>query len=70
LTTQHQHVGFDGNKKIKGRQRHTLVDPLGLLLAVVVTAANVDDRQGFVTLLETYLARGARRLRKLWVDQG
>jgi putative transposase len=50
VTTQHQDVGFDGNKKIKGRKRHALVDPLGLLVAVVVTAANVDDRQGFITL--------------------
>jgi putative transposase len=35
--------GYDGNKKIKGRKRHIIVDTLGLLLAVVVTAANVDD---------------------------
>jgi hypothetical protein len=27
-------VGYDGNKKIKGRKRHILVDTLGLLLAV------------------------------------
>jgi putative transposase len=70
VTTQPQEVGFDGNKKIKGCKRHVLVDTLGLLLAVVVTAANVDDRQGFVTLLERYLARGGRRLRKIWVDHG
>lgn len=35
--------GFDGAKKIKGRKRHLVVDTLGLLLAVVVTAGNVDD---------------------------
>jgi putative transposase len=35
--------GYDGNKKIDGRKRHIIVDTLGLLLAVVVTAANVDD---------------------------
>jgi putative transposase len=35
--------GYDGNKKIDGRKRHILVDTLGLLLAVVVTAGNVDD---------------------------
>ena len=35
--------GYDGNKKIGGRKRHIIVDTLGLLLAVVVTAANVDD---------------------------
>lgn len=37
-------TGFDANKKIKGRKRHILVDILGLVLAVVVTAANVQDR--------------------------
>src|SRR5437868_9521309 len=32
-------VGYDGGKKIKGRKRHIVVDTLGLLLAVIVTAA-------------------------------
>jgi putative transposase len=36
-------VGYDGGKKIKGRKRHIVVDTLGLLLAVAVTAANCDD---------------------------
>jgi len=63
-------VGFDGNKQIQGRKRPTRVDTLGLLLAVVVTAAHVEDRRGFVTCLERYLSRRARRLRKIWVDQG
>ena len=35
--------GVDGGKKVKGRKRHILTDTLGLLLAVVVTAANIDD---------------------------
>jgi putative transposase len=35
--------GYDGAKKIKGRKRHLLVDTLGLLVAVLVTAASVDD---------------------------
>jgi putative transposase len=38
-----EHSGYDGGKKIKGRKRHLLVDTLGLLLVVVVTAANLDD---------------------------
>jgi putative transposase len=38
--------GYDGHKKIDGRKRHLLVDTLGLLLAVVVTAASVDDAAG------------------------
>src|SRR5437764_7183294 len=35
--------GIDGGKKVQGRKRHILVDSLGFLIAVVVTAANVDD---------------------------
>jgi len=38
--------GYDGAKKIKGRKRHIVVDTLGLLLAVAVTAGNVDDAAG------------------------
>ena len=38
--------GYDGNKKIDGRKRHIIVDTLGLLVAVVVTAASVDDGFG------------------------
>ena len=38
-----QERGYDGGKKVKGRKRHVVVDTLGLLLAVAVTAANCDD---------------------------
>jgi putative transposase len=68
--TQGEAVGFDGHKKIKGRKRHILIDTLGLLVAVVVTAANTDDRLGLVTLLQRYFASGVKRLRKIWVDGG
>ena len=66
--TQGEDVGFDGHKKIKGRKRHILIDTLGLIVAVVVTAANTDDRQGLVTLLQRYFASGVKRVRKIWVD--
>lgn len=36
-------VGSDGGKKIKGRKRHILADRFRLLLAVAMTAANLDD---------------------------
>jgi putative transposase len=36
-------AGYDGGKKVKGRKRHIVVDTLGLLLAVTVTAAHLDD---------------------------
>ena len=68
--TQGEDVGFDGHKKIKGRQRHILIDTLGLIVAVVVTAANTDDRLGLVALLHQYFAAGVTRLRKIWVDAG
>lgn len=37
-------LGYDAGKKVKGRKRHLVVDTLGLLLAVTVTAASVQDR--------------------------
>lgn len=39
-------TGYDAGKKVKGRKRHVVVDTLGLLLAVSVTAASVQDRDG------------------------
>jgi len=44
--------GYDGGKKVKGRKRHIAVDSLGLLMAVVVTAANVSDGKGACRLLD------------------
>lgn len=41
-----QEVGYDSGKKIKGRKRHILVDTLGLLVVVVITAANVSEQAG------------------------
>jgi len=35
--------GYDGGKRVNGRKRHLIVDSMGLLLAVLVTAANCDD---------------------------
>jgi putative transposase len=63
-------VGFDGNKKIKGRKRHVLTDTLGLILCVVVTAASSGDREGLKQLLNRWFIKGVRRIRKLWVDAG
>jgi putative transposase len=59
--------GYDGGKQIAGRKRHILVDTLGLLLLVVVTAAHVQDRNGAQLLLAP-LAQQFRRLRLLWAD--
>jgi putative transposase len=43
--------GYDAGKQVNGRKRHIWVDTLGLLLAVVVTAASVQDRDGARLLL-------------------
>jgi transposase len=38
--------GFDAGKKIKGIKRHIIVDTLGLVLAIVIQSASVQDRDG------------------------
>jgi len=38
--------GYDAGKKVNGRKRHVVVDTIGLLVVVLVTAANVQDRDG------------------------
>ena len=45
--------GFDAGKLIKGKKRHVLVDTQGLLLHGLVTAADVQDRDGGLALLAT-----------------
>jgi putative transposase len=59
--------GFDAGKKVKGRKRHLLVDILGLLVVVLVTAANVQDRDAVPHLLKE--GKGASsRLTNVLVD--
>ena len=62
-------VGYDAGKKINGRKRHLLVDTLGLVLGVLVTAANVPEREGAQRLLTGVLG-WFTWLRRLWVDGG
>ena len=61
--------GYDSGKKIKGRKRHILVDTMGLLLAVVITSASVQDRDG-ARLLLAKLGGACKKLRLIWVDGG
>ena len=44
--------GFDAGNKIKGIKRHILVDTLGLVLAVVIQSASVQDRDGAISVIE------------------
>jgi transposase len=43
--------GWDHAKKVNGRMRHIAVDTMGLVLAMVITAASVQDRDGARPLL-------------------
>ncbi len=61
--------GYDGGKKLSGRKRHIVVDVLGLLLAVAVTAASVDDGTGAPSVLRRLTAEHRSRLRKVWADK-
>jgi putative transposase len=61
--------GFDGGKLITGRKRHIVVDTLGLLLAVAVTTAKLDDGTGAPRVLAKLPAEKFPRLQKLWGDQ-
>jgi putative transposase len=61
--------GYDGGKKIKGRKRHIAVDSLGLLLAVVVTAANADDGTTAPQVLAQLPRQDYPRLEKVYADQ-
>src|SRR5215218_10564729 len=61
--------GYDGNKKVRGRERHLLVDTEGLELKAKVHSAKVPDQDGLRLLLESARA-GLSRLSHLWLDAG
>ncbi len=68
----HEAVGYDAGKRIKGRKRSLGVDTLGLVLRVLVTAANVTEREGGKQLLNRVKAMrpAISRLNIIWADGG
>ena len=60
--------GYDAGKKVNGRKRHLLVDTLGLIITVVITAASVQDRDG--GKLVFFQTKDQPRLEKVWADRG
>ena len=61
--------GYDAGKKIKGRKRHLAVDSLGMILAITITSAAVQDRdaaKGLITLLLSMY----QRVQIIWADGG
>jgi len=61
--------GYDAGKKVNGRKRHIVVDTCGLLLAILVTGANVQDRDGARPLLWA-LRACFPGIRLVWADSG
>jgi putative transposase len=59
---------YDGGKKIKGRKRHLLVDTLGLLVAVLISAAGVDDGVAAPTLIGKITPEDFPRLEVIFGD--
>ena len=70
VKTHHQGADstVDGGKKIKGRKRHIVVDTLGLLLAVAVTAGSLHDGRSAPQVLEKLSAQTKRRLEAIFAD--
>lgn len=59
--------GYDAGKQVKGRKRHVLVDVLGMVLVVLVLAANVQDRDaGWIMLRAMHATYPS--ITKVWAD--
>jgi putative transposase len=61
--------GFDAGKKVKGRKRHIIVDTLGLILAVVIQSASVQDRNGADEVI-AWMKRCWVGVKKIFADAG
>ena len=61
--------GIDGNKKIKGRKEHIVVDTLGLPMAIKVHEANIHDSKGAMPTIEN-LEYKFPRLGRILADGG
>ena len=64
-----QDKGFDAGKKIKGIKRHIIVDTLGLILAVVIQSASVQDRDGAISVINA-LTENWKKVIKIFADSG
>lgn len=68
-TAQGGATGFDAGKKVKGRKRHIVVDTAGLIVGLVVHAADIQDRDGAPAELKSILGRWPW-LRHIFADGG
>src|SRR5215475_1034970 len=61
--------GYEGGKKVKGRKRHVLVDPLGFLIAIVMTSAGLEDGVAALTVLGQVTPQDLPRLGTIFAEQ-
>jgi putative transposase len=61
--------GYDAGKKMGGRKRHLAVDCIGLILAIFITPASVQDRDAAKPLIQA-LVEAFGRLQLIWADGG
>lgn len=62
--------GYDAGKKVSGRKRHIVVDVLGLLLALVVHSADIQDRDGAKSLINAEFHQEFSNVTRIWADGG
>jgi putative transposase len=60
--------GRDNAKNVDGRKRHIVVDSMGLLLAVLVTAANVDDAKAAPELFARLAGQPVGKIGRMYAD--
>jgi transposase len=68
-TAQGGPKGYDAGKKVKGRKRHLVTDTLGLLMAVAIGVASVQDRDAAMGIVDLAMAK-APSIRVVFVDAG
>src|SRR5215203_4309616 len=67
-TSGGEHRGRDNHKNVGGRKRHVVVDSMGLLLAVLVTAASVDDGAAAAELFARLEGQPMSQVRRVYAD--
>ena len=60
--------GRDNAKNVDGRKRHIVVDSMGLLLAVLVTAADVDDAKAAAEVFARLEGQPMSKVRRMFAD--
>jgi putative transposase len=67
-TSGGEHRGRDNHKNVGGRKRHVVVDSMGLLLAVLVTAASTDDGAAAAELFARLDGQPVSKVRRVFAD--